>query len=38
MDSRQRRARHMELAAQAIMVGVGAIGVAIAFHSIVLAF
>ena len=37
LESRHRRARHMELAGQAIMIVVGAIGVAIAFHSIVLA-
>ncbi len=37
LESRQRRARHMELAAQIVMVVVGAVGLAIAFHSIVLA-
>jgi hypothetical protein len=37
LESRRRRARHMELAAQIIMTVVGAVGVAIAFHSIVLA-
>ncbi len=37
LESRHRRARHMELAAQIVMVVVGAVGVAIAFHSIVLA-
>ncbi len=37
MESRQRRARHLELAGQGIMIVVGAVGVAIAFHSIVLA-
>ncbi len=37
LESRHRRSRHMELAAQVVMVVVGAIGVAIAFHSIVLA-
>ncbi len=37
LESRHRRARHMELAAQVVMVVIGAVGVAIAFHSIVLA-
>jgi len=37
LECRHRRARHMELAAQAVMIVIGAIGVAIAFHSIVLA-
>ena len=37
LESQHRRARYVELAGQAIMVVVGAVGVAIAFHSIVLA-
>ena len=37
LESRQRRAGHLELAGQVVMVVVGAVGVAIAFHSIVLA-
>ena len=37
LESRHRRARHLELAAQVVMVVIGAVGVAIAFHSIVLA-
>ncbi len=37
LESRHRRAGYLELAAQACMIVIGAVGVAIAFHSIVLA-